>query len=184
MPSVTLSWDALPEDSIAVYTRAYEIVGGAYVLVAVTAASTITVTFAATVGTHQYILRTVDDVGNESDISTIIEVIVAVEEEDSLSWSSTGCIFSVSAPEGPEEPPEQPPQAPVINPYVILQWSDDGGFTWSNEHWVAVGRVGEFRKRMKWNRLGRAKNRVFKITVSDPCKWVFTNALVDLQLGK
>jgi hypothetical protein len=181
--SATLSWAELPEDTMAVYVRAYEIVDEAYVLVAEVPAGIVEVTFpfVATPGTHRYVLRTVDSVGNESDISEIIELIITADETEGFVWSSTECVFSVEAPEIPVTPPE--PIASVINPYVILQFSDDGGFTWSQEHWIAVGRVGEFKKRMKWNRLGRSKNRTFKIVVSDPCRWIFTGCLIDAEQG-
>ena len=70
-----------------------------------------------------------------------------------------------------------------LNPYVMLQWSDDGGNTWSNEHWLPVGRVGEYTRRMKWTRLGRARDRVFRVAVSEPCKWILVDAWVDLEIG-
>lgn len=70
-----------------------------------------------------------------------------------------------------------------INPYVMLQFSDDGGQTWSNEYWRPVGRVGEHRKRLIWRQLGRARDRIFRIAVSDPCKWVFLDAHIDAEIG-
>lgn len=71
----------------------------------------------------------------------------------------------------------------TINPKVMLQWSDDGGQTWSNEYWRDPGRIGEFRTRLRWLRLGYAKDRVFKIAVSDPCKWIFIDAHIEAELG-
>jgi hypothetical protein len=70
-----------------------------------------------------------------------------------------------------------------INPYVMLQYSNDGGFTWSKEYWLPVGRVGEFQRRLKWTRLGHSPNRVFRFAVSDPCKWIFTDCIIDQYLG-
>lgn len=71
----------------------------------------------------------------------------------------------------------------VINPKVMLQWSDDGGQTWSNEYWRDPGKIGEFRTRLLWRKLGNAKDRVFKIAVSDPCKWRFISAEIDAEPG-
>ncbi len=31
-----------------------------------------------------------------------------------------------------------------VNPQAMLRWSDDGGHTWSNEHWRSMGRIGEY----------------------------------------
>jgi hypothetical protein len=54
------------------------------------------------------------------------------------------------------------------NPQAMLRWSDDGGFTWSHEHWRSIGIQGAYKNRAKWNRLGRARDRVYEISFSDP----------------
>lgn len=54
------------------------------------------------------------------------------------------------------------------DPQVILDWSDDGGMTWSNEHWAAIGKIGEYEKRAIWRRLGSFRQRVFRLTFTDP----------------
>ena len=59
------------------------------------------------------------------------------------------------------------------NPQVMLRWSDDGGHTWSNEHWAGMGMVGEYGKRVIWRRLGmttKLRDRVYEISGSDPVK--------------
>lgn len=55
-----------------------------------------------------------------------------------------------------------------IEPQVVLRYSDDGGFTWSSEIFAGCGKVGEYLKRVLFNRLGRARNRVFELSGSDP----------------
>ncbi|MFS7035532.1 hypothetical protein, partial [Escherichia coli] len=40
------------------------------------------------------------------------------------------------------------------NPQIMMRWSNDGGQTWSNEHWQSVGLVGETKHRAIWRRLG------------------------------
>lgn len=54
------------------------------------------------------------------------------------------------------------------DPRAMLQWSDDGGHSWSHEHWVPMGRLGERRVRAVWRRLGSARERVLRLTVTDP----------------
>lgn len=54
------------------------------------------------------------------------------------------------------------------NPQAMLRWSNDGGFTWSNEHWTTIGAQGETRNRAIWRRLGRARDRVYELNFSDP----------------
>jgi hypothetical protein len=68
--------------------------------------------------------------------------------------------------------------SPVItvqgaNPRVMLRWSDDGGHTWSNEHWKSMGRVGEYKHRTIWRRLGmttKLRDRVYEVSGTDPVK--------------
>jgi hypothetical protein len=54
------------------------------------------------------------------------------------------------------------------NPEALLRWSNDGGFTWSNENWRSIGAAGQTRNRAKWNRLGRARDRIYEVSISDP----------------
>jgi hypothetical protein len=59
------------------------------------------------------------------------------------------------------------------DPQVMLRWSDDGGHTWSNEHWASMGKIGEYGKRVIWRRLGmttKLRDRVYEISGSDPVK--------------
>jgi hypothetical protein len=53
-------------------------------------------------------------------------------------------------------------------PQVMLKWSDDGGFTWSNEHWTSIGAVGQTKFRAIWRRLGFARDRVWEVNFTDP----------------
>lgn len=56
------------------------------------------------------------------------------------------------------------------DPQMMLRWSDDGGKTWSDEHWVSMGRIGEYSTRAIWRRLGMGRDRVFEISGPDPVK--------------
>ena len=59
------------------------------------------------------------------------------------------------------------------NPQVMLRWSDDGGHTWSSEHWSPMGRIGEYYQRVFWRRLGmtlKLRDRVYEISGTDPVK--------------
>ena len=59
------------------------------------------------------------------------------------------------------------PRDPIIN----LRWSDDGGHTWSNYYPVGVGQAGDFKTRAIWRRLGRSRDRVYELSMSDPIPW-------------
>lgn len=54
------------------------------------------------------------------------------------------------------------------NPMVMLRVSQDGGRTFGNERQASIGKIGEFRKRVTWNRLGISPDTVVEVTCSDP----------------
>jgi hypothetical protein len=69
------------------------------------------------------------------------------------------------------------------DPQAMLRWSDDGGETWGNEHWVTIGAVGHYKNRARWTRLGAARDRVFEVRVSDPVKAVIIGATLNVRGG-
>ena len=59
------------------------------------------------------------------------------------------------------------------DPQCMLRWSDDGGHTWSNEHWASMGQIGEYGYRTFWRRLGmtiKLRDRVYEVSGTDPVK--------------
>lgn len=56
------------------------------------------------------------------------------------------------------------------DPQVMLQFSDDGGRTWSSEKWRGIGRQGEYKNRARWKRLGQARDRIYRYAISDPVR--------------
>jgi len=65
------------------------------------------------------------------------------------------------------------------NPAVMLRWSDDGGHTWSYEHWRTMGRIGQYGFRTYWRRLGmtvKLRDRIYEISGTDPVKIAITGA--------
>ena len=70
------------------------------------------------------------------------------------------------------------------NPQAMLRWSNDGGSTWSNEHWVNIGKEGKYKNRAIWRRLGQARDRVFEVVVTDPVKAVIVSANLKASVGE
>ena len=70
------------------------------------------------------------------------------------------------------------------DPQAMLSWSDDGGVSWSNEHWTSFGKIGERQARARWRRLGRARDRAFRVSISDPVRVIITGAQVDASEGR
>jgi hypothetical protein len=62
---------------------------------------------------------------------------------------------------------------------VMMDYSDDGGQSFSNEQWRSAGALGDNRRRLLWRRLGRSRDRVFRITVTDPVKWFIVDGYVN-----
>jgi hypothetical protein len=76
------------------------------------------------------------------------------------------------------------PAAPGYNPEAMLRWSDDGGHTWSNEHWSSMGRIGAYGHRVFWRRLGmtlKLRDRVYEVSGTDPVKIAIMGA--ELQIS-
>jgi len=61
-------------------------------------------------------------------------------------------------------------------PKLMMQYSKDGGHTWSNEVWANFGRIGQYNYRALFLRLGRGRDWVFKFRITDPVKTVFVGA--------
>ena len=70
------------------------------------------------------------------------------------------------------------------NPQAMLRWSSDGGSTWSNEHWSAIGMVGKYKNRIIWRRLGWARDRIYEVVVTDPINAVIVSANLKASAGE
>lgn len=64
----------------------------------------------------------------------------------------------------------------TTNPQAMLRWSNDGGSTWSKEYWVSIGKMGKYRNRAIWRRLGQARDRIFEVSITDPVNAVIVSA--------
>jgi len=74
--------------------------------------------------------------------------------------------------------------SPGYDPQVMLRWSDDGGHTWSNEHWRSMGKSGAYGYRTIWRRLGmtqKLRDRVSEVSGTDPVKLAVMGA--ELQIS-
>ena len=69
------------------------------------------------------------------------------------------------------------------DPQAMLRWSNDGGSTFSNEHWVSIGKIGQYANRALWRRLGWSRDRIFEVAVSDPIKAVIISAELKASAG-
>lgn len=56
------------------------------------------------------------------------------------------------------------------DPQVMMRLSKDGGKTWSNWYTTTIGRVGKYKNKARFRRLGMADIMTFHIRITDPVK--------------
>ena len=106
-----------------------------------------------------------------NDVSTLLNSLNTELGLALLAESGTTILVSVSTVQG-------------TDPQVMLRWSDDGGHTWSNEHWRNMGRIGEYGRRVLWRRLGmtmKLRDRVYEVSGTDPVKIAIMGAELHLS---
>jgi hypothetical protein len=70
-----------------------------------------------------------------------------------------------------------------VNPQVSLEYSIDGGHTWSNPVPMPIGAIGSYLSRCVWTRLGMSRDRVFRITCADPVKFTLLGESFEVNVG-
>ncbi len=68
-------------------------------------------------------------------------------------------------------------------PVVDLQVSKDGGNSFTSIGFASIGMVGEYTQRVIWRRLGRARDWVLRLRVTDPVLRVITGASAEIIGG-
>lgn len=66
------------------------------------------------------------------------------------------------------------------NRKVLMCYSDNGGKTWSNWRERSLGQQGEYQKRVRFNRLGAFRSRIWRIRVSSPIRVDFLGGVAQL----
>ncbi len=70
------------------------------------------------------------------------------------------------------------------DPQAMLRWSKDGGNTFSDvQIWHTIGKIGKYLTRLRWLRMGQAREWVFELTISDPVRRVIVSAHADVDSG-
>ena len=69
------------------------------------------------------------------------------------------------------------------DPQIMLELSNDGGFSYKPlKLWNSAGKMGERLVRAHWHKLGMSRDRVFRITLTDPVKWVLLDGRMDVSI--
>lgn len=70
------------------------------------------------------------------------------------------------------------------DPQWMMRLSKDGGRTYTSlQKWRSAGAIGQNRTRLRWLKLGQARERVFEMTTSDPVKRTIIAANGDGYVG-
>jgi len=104
------------------------------------------------------LLGATDDMLTESSEDILATLLGATD--DLLTESGEDILVTVTTTQG-------------VLPQAMLRWSDDGGHTWSNEHWRSMGAIGQYGYRTIWRRLGmteKLRDRVYEVSGTDPVK--------------
>ncbi len=68
------------------------------------------------------------------------------------------------------------------DPKIKMRYSNDGGQTWSNYLTEQLGAIGETFKRVKFDKLGSGRNRVFEVELSDAVNLVIIAAYAEITV--
>ena len=71
-----------------------------------------------------------------------------------------------------------------VNPKITLEISDDGGNTFRAMPLKSLGALGHRQTRAVWWRLGMSRQRVYRVTVSDPVQAWIVDAQVEVLMAK
>lgn len=71
----------------------------------------------------------------------------------------------------------------AVEPRVVLEISNDGGQTWGNPIYAQLGAIGRWQTRARWARLGSSRDRVFRVTITDPVKVQMLSCMLDVEIG-
>jgi hypothetical protein len=73
---------------------------------------------------------------------------------------------------------------PGSDPRIVLEISNDGGATWGNPIYASIGKIGRYKTRARWLRLGSSRDRVFRVIVSEPVRCTMLSAMLDVEVGE
>lgn len=67
------------------------------------------------------------------------------------------------------------------DPQISLSWSDDKGVTYGNAIMQSLGKTGKYQTVPSWNRLGMARDRIFKVSWSVDAKTSLNGGFVEFK---
>jgi hypothetical protein len=68
-----------------------------------------------------------------------------------------------------------------VNPKIMVEYSLDGGETWSTERWIEIGMMGQYLMKAEYWEMVSFYEITFRITVSDPVFTSLYTATIDVK---
>ena len=69
----------------------------------------------------------------------------------------------------------------TVPAYVELEWSNDGGRTWSDPRRRSMGLRGQYSVRCIWRRLGRSVDRIYRFSATNAPGFAWVSAVLDAE---
>lgn len=66
------------------------------------------------------------------------------------------------------------------DPTLVLRWSDDYGRSWSSDKFLSLGIMGAYTKTIVKTGMGRSRNRIFEMYVTDPVPFTMIGAIAQV----
>lgn len=67
------------------------------------------------------------------------------------------------------------------DPKIQIAWSNDGGRKFGADQFVSAGKIGEYTRRVKLNKLGYARDRVWRVRYSEPTPFTILSMFVRVK---
>ena len=72
-----------------------------------------------------------------------------------------------------------------VDPHIQLRWSDNGGRVFGNWHSMSFGKLGEYFTRVKINRLGYSRDRVYHVRCATATPFsIIDDAIAEVRVGQ
>lgn len=71
----------------------------------------------------------------------------------------------------------------AVHPRAVLQISNDGGQTFGDPIYTELGAIGQYYARARWQQLGYSRDRVFRVSITDPIVAHMISAQLDVEVG-
>jgi hypothetical protein len=124
------------------------------------------------------------DVNNGTDNGAPIRRVRSfphsIDDEFNYELFYSEFVAAVEVGNGPAGTQTNPPAPPQLN----LRYSSDGGKSWGQYVQRDVGLLGQTSRNVKWQRLGRGRDRVWELSWAHPYKMSLNGAFVSAQRGR